>query len=72
MEERTFQREKVESLRYISVLLERIAWIGSPGNLEFERFQKMLREHYAVQIGSATEIHGDSGARPVEAQRQKA
>jgi len=63
---------QLESLKYISVLLERISWIGSPGRLEFEDFQKMLREHYAVQIGRATAIHGNGGTQPVEAPRPKA
>ncbi len=37
---------QIDELKYISHLLERLCWLTAPGNMEFERYQEILKENY--------------------------
>lgn len=45
-EERKLQRAQLDRLDYIALLLEWIAYKVSPGNLDFEPFQAILRDKH--------------------------
>ena len=49
-EERKLQHAKLDELHYVAFLLEWIAYKISPGNLDFEPFQAILRGKHASQL----------------------
>ena len=49
-EERKLQHQKIDQLAYLTYVFEYLAHKLSPGNLEFEPFQYMLRMQHAIQV----------------------
>ena len=49
-EERKLQRAQLDQLDYIALLLEWIAYKVSPGNLDFEPFQTILRNKHVSRF----------------------
>ena len=50
VEERKLEHAKLDELRYAAFLLEWIAYKVSPGNLDFEPFQAILRSKHAASL----------------------
>lgn len=44
-EERHLQWEKINLIKYMVALLERIAWQTASGNLEFDEFRKFAKQY---------------------------
>ena len=43
-EERTLQHAKIDELKYIGYLLERMCWMAAPGASEFDAYRIFLRK----------------------------
>ena len=60
-EERELQHTKIDELKYISYLLEKLCWHAAPGAMEFSLYQTRTRKEYedACNISSPTKVYGN-------------